>query len=120
MVDNAQSTDTAQAGSSPTTGNTLQPLAQTGLQPQSANNLQTPASSNLQLTSSQTINTINQLDQGSSTINLMSIANTSTATATVQTAATPADTKPYLLYGAAGILVAGIMAVMVYRLLRPH
>lgn len=120
MVDNTQSTDTTQAGSSPTTGNTLQPLAQTGLQPQSTNNLQTPASSDLQQTSNQTINTINQLDQGTSAINLMSIANTGKATVTVQTTATPANTKPYLLYGAAGILVAGIMAVMVYRLLRPH
>lgn len=119
MVDDAQTTNTTQAGSSPTTGSALQPLAQTGLQPQSTNNLQTPEASNLQPGSNQTINAINQLDQGGSSIKLSVISNTSTATVQPTNSA-PTNHKPVLLYGGVGILVAGIMAVMVYRLLRPQ
>jgi predicted extracellular nuclease len=117
MVDEAQTTNPTQAGSSPTTGSALQPLAQTGLQPQSTNSLQTPAASNLQPTSNQTINSINQLDQGSSSIKLSGISATSTTVAQTTTPA-PVNHKSVMLYGGVGIIVAGIMAFMVYRLLR--
>ena len=119
MVDNVDSTSATQAGSSPATGSALQPLAQTGLQPQTANTLQTPGASNLQPTTSQTINGLNQLDQGVSAIHLSGIANTSTTTVQV-TASQPTNHKLPLLYGVAGIIVVGIMSVMVYRLLRPR
>jgi hypothetical protein len=118
MVDDAQNTNTTQSGSSPTTGSALQPLAQTGLQPQSTNNLQTPESSNLQPTTNQTINAINQLDQGGSSISLRAV--TGTATTTQPVISTPVKTKQIFVYGGAAVIVAAIMAVMVYRLLRPN
>ncbi len=111
MVDETQNGSLQQSGSSNTavTGNPQQ-ISPSGLQPQS--------STSLQPTSAQTINSINQLDQGATAISLSKIANTSTTS--VQPATTPAQTssKHVLLYGAAGIIVAAIMAGMIYSLLR--
>ena len=119
MVDDTQNTNTTQGGSSPTTGNALQPLAQDGLQPQPENNLQLPGGSNLQQTSNQSINAINQLDQGTSAINLSGVANTTTTT--TQVAATKStNNKPVYIYAGAGLLVVAIMGYMTYRLMRPQ
>jgi hypothetical protein len=119
MVDDTQSTNTAQGGSSPSTGGALQPLAQNGLQPQSDNSLQIPGGSNLQQTSAQSIDAINQLDRGSAAINLNTISNTTTTTTQV-TATKTVNTKPLFIYAGAGLLVVTIMGYMTYRLMRPQ
>jgi hypothetical protein len=116
MVEDTQNTNAAQ-GASPSTGGSLQPLAQSGLQPQPENNLQLPAGNDLQQTSSQSINAINQLDQGVTAINLNAVSNNTVATTQVATSK-PVNTKPVIIYAGAGLLVISIMGYMTYRLMR--
>jgi cobalamin biosynthesis Mg chelatase CobN len=111
MVEDTQNTSLQPTGSAPSsnaTGNPQQ-LVQGSLQPQS--------NSTLQPTSSQSVNSINQLDQGSASISLNSVSSTTTTTT-----ATPTTTgsSHMLIYGLVAVICLGVLAWLVYGLLKPH
>lgn len=109
-MDNTQSNSSLQpTGTNPSTTNNPQQNVQGSLQPQ--------ADSNLQPTTNQSVDSINQLDQGSVAIPVSGIPNT---TATEQSVtATPATTKPVILYGFGVIICAVVLAWLLYDWLWP-
>lgn len=93
-----------------------------GLQPQTATTLQQPGSglqpqeSSLQITSSQTINQINALDSGDSSIPL---AQVSAATTTTSSSPTPTTGQAnWLLIGLIGVAVLAFVVFATRGLLR--
>ncbi|MEO5627738.1 MAG: hypothetical protein ABIQ89_02520 [Candidatus Saccharimonadales bacterium] len=112
MAESAQTpTNLQQTGAQAVSTGNPQEVVQGGLQPQ--------AGSNLQPSSTQTINSVNALDQGTGSINLSAISNSSTTTVPVPIAPKKVNDQLFL-YGGVAVICIGILGYMVYNLLKPH
>jgi hypothetical protein len=108
MVEDTQTSNLQQQSAAGATGNPQQ----VGVPA-----LQTPATSSLQPSGSQSVSSINQLDQGAAAIPLGAVTTTTTVTSPAQQ---PAKSQNFVYYGIAGILVLLIMGYVFYDLFRRH